>query len=223
MTTRAPARRSRVGARALVLVFATACGDVYIDPIRPSVDTTPDAMDSNTTGGTSDREILCPSNRPRENTACSFIGSSCEYGESADLQCNTILVCRGFDDVADWEPRPADPCYASTCPASTDVASLEGQPCTIASDAGLVNDADEAVCNVSDGVCACTTGRDGTTAHERKWVCIRPISVCPPNRPLAGQPCVGSLWCDYGSCAFKRGLAMECRDSVWRTGGEPCE
>ena len=40
--------------------------------------------------------------------------------------------------------------------------------------------------------------------------------------PLAGQPCLGTAWCDYGSCSFKRGVLMECRGDVWISGGAPC-
>jgi hypothetical protein len=109
------------------------------------------------------------------------------------------------------------------CPDNADIASLDGKPCMLETDAGVVTDADEAVCTMTDGICACTTGRDLASAHPRRWVCIRPNSACPASRPSAGAPCEGLFWCDYGSCAFKRGLAMECKDGIWLTGGASCQ
>jgi hypothetical protein len=205
---------------------AVACGDVYAD--------VEDNDSEGSIGGISvdagfpsmappETPLSCPGARPRENGPCSNFGSSCEYGKSADPECNSTLACRGAPSGGAWEPRTADPCWQNACPKDADVAALDGKPCSLPSDGGVVSDVDEAVCNVPDGVCACTTGRDGKTAHARMWVCVRPISVCPANRPLAGQPCSGGLWCDYGSCSFKRGLLMECKDGLWLPGGAPCQ
>jgi hypothetical protein len=174
----------------------------------------------------SDTLTSCPAGRPRENTVCGSSGSACEYGKSADSHCNTVLACIVQSFESFWEPRPHDSCFSNVCPVGADVGALDGKPCGLdatENEAGPVTDADEAVCNMTDGVCACTTGRDGATKHPRQWVCVRPISVCPPNRPLAGESCSGGLWCDYGSCKFKRGLLMECKNNIWLTGGAPCQ
>jgi hypothetical protein len=218
---------------ALLVLFAAACGDVYADPPRAAV-----SGQTGVDGGDSSifpHEVApsCPVNRPRENTACGTpdggtVGSTCEYGASADLECNAILACLGGEPAfgSYWDVRPSAGCHSVACPSgvSTNVAALSGKPCTLVPkpDAGPITDADEAVCNLSDGLCACTTGRGGTSVHPRTWVCVRPTAVCPPTRPLAGQGCSGELSCDYGSCAFKRGLLMECKDDRWLTGGAPC-
>jgi hypothetical protein len=211
------------------LVFMTACGDVYADP-DPEV---PLPTTSVADGGVivtdapavfpQDSLPLCPKTRPRENSSCPLPGSTCEYGSSADSECNTTLACEGSQFEAAWAPRPRGTCFSDVCPESGDVASLDGKPCALESDSSAITDADEAVCNMTDGVCACTTGRDGASRHERRWTCVRPISVCPPNRPVLGSACEGTLWCDYGSCAFKRGAVMECVQGLWLTGGATCE
>ena len=213
---------------AIGIVLVTACGDVYADPDPPE-DTMVDAAVAIQDAGPSspvfpsDTLPRCPQTRPRENSGCAQPGSVCEYGPSADSECNTTVACEGAAFSAAWAPRPHDGCFSNVCPESGDVSTLDGKPCQLDADGGAITDADEAVCNMTDGVCACTTGRDGATTHERRWVCVKPLSVCPPNRPLLGRACSGSLWCDYGSCAFKRGLVMECIEGLWLTGGATCE
>jgi hypothetical protein len=202
-----------------------ACGDIYVDPDGvPVASSTKIATDS---GSFEDEAItICPPNRPRENSACQAVGSACEYGGSADRECNGVLVCRGAESQSYWDRQGNGRCSLNTCPKGIDMIALNGQPCALdEADGGPTTDIDEAVCNVGDGICACTTGRDGAHAHPRRWVCVRPIfSSCPAARPLAGQPCAGGLWCDYGSCQFKRGVVMECKNDVWviSGGGTPC-
>ena len=217
---------------AIGVVLVTACGDVYADP-DPLEDSTADAAVAVRDTGPSppvfptDTLPRCPRTRPRENSACEQSGSVCEYGPSADAECNTTVACEGAQFQGAWAPRPHDTCFSNACPDSGDVSTLDGKPCELdangGADGGAITDADEAVCNMTDGVCACTTGRDGASKHERRWVCVKPLSACPPNRPLLGRTCNGSVWCDYGSCAFKRGLVMECIEGLWLTGGATCE
>jgi hypothetical protein len=206
------------------LAAATGCGDVYADP-QPETTTIPAEDEDAATPMAEAPPMACPPSRPRENSTCAVPGSVCEYGTSADQECNTILVCRGVLPESYWEALPSSSCRKHVCPTDANVASLDGKPCALeqGADAEPITDADEAVCNMSDGVCACTTGRDGATAHERKWICVKPVTSCPPNRPLAGQACRGNSWCDYGSCSSKRGLLMECIGSIWRMGGATCQ
>jgi hypothetical protein len=217
--------RIRVFRTIAVAVLAAACGDVYADvdpelgPMGESQDVDGGVMPVDFPGAAP--FTPCPATRPRENTMCE-LGLACEYGKSADPECNTISVCRGSPGQGAWETRPVGSCHAAMCPAVADVASLAGTPCTIAQDGEATTDADEAICNMTDGVCACTTGPDLSAAHARKWVCTRPLSECPPQRPLVGQPCAGSLWCDYGSCTFKNGVLMECIDGAWQAGAKTC-
>jgi hypothetical protein len=208
------------------VLSSAACGDVYADPEGETAafagaGTITDAAASAVFPAAPPPQ--CPSTRPRENTTCGVAGSTCEYGKSADRQCNSMLACVSSDFTSVWESRASDPCFAAACPVRADVASIDGKPCSLESDRGAITDADEAACNMTDGVCACTTGRDGMHAHARSWSCIRPLSACPPTRPLAGQPCQGALWCDYGSCLFKRGVVMECENAIWVTGGASCQ
>ena len=210
-------------------VIVAACGDVYADPDlpapagTPTMDAGPVAFDSGPVFP-GDTLVRCPESRPRENSSCAQPGATCEYGASADQACNTTLSCEGAAFASAWTPRAPQRCFVNVCPESGDVSSLDGKPCTLEADDGeAITDADEAICNMTDGVCACTTGRDGPSRHERRWACVRPISVCPPGRPMLGSSCTGTLWCDYGSCAFKRGSIMECVDGVWLTGGATCE
>jgi len=213
-----------LGATLGVVVLA-ACGDVYADPDPAAVSVDAGVVIDAAISPVIPEDTVpqCPTSRPRENTSCSQVGSACEYGQSADRECNTVLACDGASFDGAWSPRLTDTCFDSVCPELASVAELDGTPCALETDGGAITDADEAVCNMTDGVCACTTGRDGTTKHERRWVCVRPLSVCPPSRPLLGAPCSGSKWCDYGSCSFKRGVAMECKDGSWLTGGATCE
>ena len=210
-------------------VVVTACGDVYADPDPPAPPGTPmgDAglgvvVDAGP-AFPGDTLSPCPRSQPRENSSCAQPGSTCEYGTNADPECNTTVACEGVSFEAAWTPRPRQTCFSSVCPKSGDVSSLDGRPCDLTDDGDAITDADEAICNMTDGVCACTTGRDGASRHERRWVCVRPIAVCPPGRPLLGSSCTGTLWCDYGSCAFKRGSIMECVEGGWLTGGATCE
>lgn len=208
------------------MTLASACGDVYADPDGDPPDAPVVVVDAGT-GAVSinDPLVSCPADRPRENSACPAPGSVCEYGTSADRQCNAVLSCIGAMSAARaWTARPNEACFSSICPIATDIAAIDGKPCTLDTDGGPVTDNDEAVCSMTDGVCACSTGPDGATKHERRWVCVRPEPVCPTNRPRLGASCMGNLWCDYGSCAFKRGLLMECSNGgVWVAGGAPCE
>jgi len=222
----------------VVMLAASACGDVYADPEGPEQPTARPATDSGFGSTVFPSEVRgeCPASRPRENTGCGVAGTTCEYGKSADSQCNSTLACFGDSFRTYWDARPTDRCHAKTCPATpVDVSTLEGKPCGLAVDGAAageidpdggattkpITDADEAVCNMANGICACTTGASGT-AHARVWVCMKPLAVCPPNRPLAGTVCSGALYCDYGSCAFKRGVVMECQNDHWQVSGATC-
>ena len=220
---RRPARRIFGRAELLVVVVA-GCGDIYADPDEVVVTSARPGLDAGIGASPSPISVECPVDRPRENTPCFAVGSTCEYGKSADEKCNVILVCRGAPEDGYWDSMSDGDCHARSCPAAADIASLDGQPCTLqAPDGGSTNDADEAICNVGDGVCACTTGRGGADVHPRRWACVRPSSAsCPSARPLAGQACSGTAFCDYGSCDFKRGALMECTNNRWLASGRAC-
>jgi hypothetical protein len=216
----------RTLATTFTVVLASACGDLYVDPesVEAFAPPAPDIVSDASVSAIVPEEPMpeCPQTRPRENSACARTGATCEYGDSADRECNDVLACEGNSSEPSWNARPNDTCFSNVCPLAGAVASLEGTPCSLDADGGPVSDNDEAVCNMTDGICACTTGPDGASKHARRWVCVRALSLCPPNRPLLGAACTGSLWCDYGSCAFKRGVSMECKNGLWLTGGAPC-
>jgi hypothetical protein len=211
----------------IAVLHLAGCGDVYADPSSPSQPVDVPMVDGSAVFP-QDVPSDCPSQRPSENTFCNVPGSTCEYGSSADMSCNVTLACATDTTFgSSWIRRPHDSCASNLCPTG-DVASLDGKPCTLVPDGGLEpdaeapTDADERMCGMSDGICTCTTGRDAAHAHARMWICVKPIQTCPARRPLAGERCTGSAWCDYGSCKFKRGLAMQCQNGAWVTGGATC-
>jgi len=208
---------------AAILFALVACGDIYADPQGDVVPAPRPTFDGSFFP--QDTPSLCPVKRPQENTLCTLVGSTCEYGTSPDLSCNDTLACVGdsFSGQSFWERRTNGSCPVEQCPGE-DAGSIDGLPCNLPlGDSGPPSDADELLCQTFDGLCACTTGRDGAHTHPRRWVCVKSISQCPTDRPLAGHPCPNDLWCDYGSCKFKRGVLMQCRQNVWLTGGATCE
>jgi hypothetical protein len=205
----------------LAIVLATACGDTVAEPggepiAIPRIDAAAILPP--------DLPTFCPDVRPSVNSPCQVEGSTCEFGTSPDMQCNRTYACVPDSTGNLWVQRATDRCLSAACPSTpADIESIDNQPCTLAADGGATTDAEEAVCAMTNGICACTTGADAAHAHERRWVCVRPnVGGCPIDRPLAGAACSGNLWCDYGSCKWKRGLLMQCKDNHWITGGAPC-
>ena len=221
-----------MAARIAVLAFATAlvaaCGDLYSDPtVGPGIDSpAPTAtgffLDASAVAP-KDLVTACPRNPAIEGADCDAIGATCEYGSSPDQQCNTTLSC-GPDGNSGttWIARPSVLCPSYDCPHGA-ISPVEGTPCALpAGEGGAPGDADELVCPMSDGICTCTTGTDPAHAHPRVWVCVKPPPSCPATRPLAGQSCGEDRTCDYGSCAFKRGMRMECKTGVWSSASASC-
>jgi hypothetical protein len=208
------------------IALATACGDNVAEPGGEAI---PVPRSDATAVLPPDLPTFCPpaSQRPTSsNTPCQGEGSTCEYGASPDMQCNKTFACIADSSGQNlWLERATDRCFKTLCPTTaTAIEALDNQPCTIPpTDAGATSDADEAVCAMTNGICACTTGAGGSDLHERRWVCVRPdVGGCPVERPRAGESCNGNLWCDYGSCKWKRGLLMQCKDQHWISGGAPC-
>lgn len=79
---------------------------------------------------------------------------------------------------------------------------------------------DEVLCNVSDGVCGCTTGADRANPHAPRWECASAAATCPRTRPLIGQACSEDVLCDYGACTFRYGVIMRCVAGSWVQSGE---
>lgn len=207
----------------LAIALATACGD---NVAEPGGDPIPVPRGDASAVLPPDLPTFCPQARPSTNSPCQAEGSTCEYGTSPDMQCNRTFACSADISGSNaWFERAVDPCHKSICPTTaTSIEALDNQPCSLpAIDGGTTSDADEAVCAMTNGICACTTGAGGSDVHERRWVCIRPdVGGCPVHRPRAGDGCNGSLWCDYGSCKWKRGLLMQCKEQHWVSGGAPC-
>lgn len=210
---------------------AGGCGDLYSDPTDRGAANLPSPTDPSGGIGVLDaaatvpRDFVstCSSVPAREGTPCSSIGSVCEYGSSPDMRCNTTVACSVVQSGATaWVARPSVLCPSYACPTG-DPSAVDGTPCALPSDdGGVPSSNDELVCPMTGATCACTTGPDAAHAHERRWVCTRPTNLCPSARPLAGSSCGSPRSCDYGSCAFKRGLIMECTDGVWTTGSAQC-
>lgn len=221
--------RIRVAALALSAALAAACGDLYSDP---SPGTSSGGVSGVASGAFVDAAVVapkdfvtpCPHNPAVEGAECDAVGATCEYGSSPDMHCNTTLSCGPDGNFStSWNARPSVLCPSYECPHGPS-APIEGTPCSLpASDAGAgPNDADELVCPMTDGICACSTGTDPAHGHARVWVCLKPTAACPSTRPLAGQSCGEARTCDYGSCSFKRGMRMECKTGIWTSASASC-
>jgi hypothetical protein len=205
---------------------SAACGDLYTDPIATAQATPPTAptiaRDASTIVARDDVQA-CPRDGIVEGASCNSLGVACEFGSSPDMHCNTTFACvpdQTFGPT--WTARPSVLCPSYECP-SGDAATIDGTACSVpTTEAGAPSESDELVCPMSDAICACTTGTDAAHAHARRWVCIKPSTTCPATRPLAGQSCIVERPCDYGACAFKRGMRMECSAGVWRSGTATC-
>jgi hypothetical protein len=222
----------------LATLLAAGCGNLYSDPTEPGPSFGPDTkapafgrvVDA---AGTIPQDFPAPcAIGPRaEGTQCTSaeVGRVCEYGSSPDPQCNITVACTVTETLGPaWLARPSRLCPSYECPKGA-AASVDGKPCALPSnDASPPSDSDELVCPMDDATCACTTGPDALHAHPRRWVCVKPTAGCPVERPLAGQSCTTPRLCDYGSCAWKRGLRMDCdtskssAETAWQTGGAPC-
>jgi len=194
-----------------------ACDEVYADPVTAPFSSFFGTADSGLTS-TRTPPFAC-TGAPEENSPCIQPNAVCEQGQSPDSKCNTLFVCANDSQFgAYWTEQTAPSCN-TICPDPSQI--VDGAPCELG-DAG--GPEAELHCTTSLGTCACTTGRDGTHAHARKWVCTKPAaSLCPPSRPMLGQPCSGQRSCDYGSCVSKRGMRMICEDDVWQTEVATCE
>jgi hypothetical protein len=224
-------RLRRIITLASLAFGAVACGDLYSDPVQ-TVSTGPSEVGVASPPPDFDASVSipndllssCPSNA-LEGAACGTTGLTCEYGSSPDMHCNTTLVCVPDPQLGGtWTARPSMLCPSYACPAHTaSIVSVDGTACQIPqTDAGPATDADELLCPMADGTCACTTGVDGAHAHPRRWVCVKPSTGCLTRRPLAGESCPSEQSCDYGSCEFKHGLRMQCDGTAWRTEGAVC-
>ena len=223
---------TRLATLASLAVLAAACGDLYSDPpvgpteLAPSIEQAPNgpsvAFDASA-GAARDIAPSCPDIRGVEGALCNSLGSTCEYGSSPDQRCNTTLSCTPQSNSGEtWVARPSLLCPSYECPRGPS-APIAGTPCALpAEDGGTPSDADELVCPMSDGICACTTGTDPAHAHARVWVCVKPATACPLTRPLVGAVCDQLRTCDYGSCAFKQGMKMECNGIAWASASASC-
>lgn len=234
MTTPSSSRTSfRLAALASIATLVLACGDLVstpavgsgggFDEATPSASARPSiALDAS---AAAPKDILssCPLHPAIEGADCSALGATCEYGSSPDQRCNTTLSCEpDVSSINTWTARPSVLCPSYECLRGAS-AAIEGTPCALpASDGGAPADADELACPMSDGICACSTGTDPAHAHARVWVCVKPSSSCPSTRPLVGQSCSFDQTCDYGSCAFKQGMRMECKQGVWSSASASC-
>lgn len=198
---------------ASTLTMLIACEEIDADPITIpySASSSGFVVDSGLTS-TRVTPIQCPTHI-RENSSCPQAQARCELGSNADPQCNTLYECASDLSYGNYWTIETPPSCAGTCPADPSQMA-EGTPCDIP-DAGAPED--ELHCPTAQGICICTTGRDGAHAHDRVWVCKKTDDGCPSTRPLFGQPCIGHAECDYGSCISKRGERMICADDVWQT------
>ena len=223
----------RLAALASLATLAAACGDLVSSPTPgptggfgqepPTASASPSAFFDAASSAPKDFLSSCPLYPAIEGADCSSIGATCEYGSSPDQRCNTTLSCEpDVNAFSTWTARPSVLCPSYECPRGAS-APIDGTPCSLpTTDAGAPTDADELACPMTDGICACSTGIDPKHAHARVWVCVKASSSCPATRPLVGQPCSFDQTCDYGSCAFKQGMRMECKEGLWTSASASC-
>jgi len=174
----------RVIGTALVGALA-ACSD---DPVAPRIDAGFDATVSHAP------PFTCALDPPRENSPCTIAGTTCEYGTSSDLSCNSQIVCTSAQGLGlYWHETLGRACI---CPAES---VIDGDACS-----------GDLQCSGNSGLCGCS----GT-----RWVCMATTVGCPPGRPRVGQPCLAEQTCDY--CLPGQGSRMRCKDEVWQR--EECQ
>jgi hypothetical protein len=220
--TRSAALKRTLAARITIVIalVGVGCTTAYADPIdavTPGPATLPGAVIAAPGSALGADDLFCTYKRPIEGASCSFPGAACEYGGSPDLTCDAIVDCLGVGNgESSWSTRAPNPeCVPHDCPSSYgDIVA--GSPCDIDIDGAPAGDSAEYLCAYDQGTCGCTTGVDGAHAHARQWECTGAASfVCPKQRPAIGTACSGTMICDYGSCLFKHGTAVECAGSHW--------
>lgn len=163
----------------------------------------------------------CPREEPLVGASCA-LEMTCDYGNAADPACDELAVCtQGL-----WK-RSAPSSDCRTCPDTFD-GIAPGAPCTTSADRPHV-------CSYYEGTCGCVPDADGGADASSDaggdaaapdvsghWACTRPADGCPARRPIAGNPCVTQMHCDYGSCLFGAPLAFECTAAFWQRVDEAC-
>jgi len=193
----------------LAVAALAACGGDVFSPT--------DGGNSNDGGGTSDGggtndgglTIDCPSSIPSSGANCAKEGLECEYGTSAELQCNTLATCQG----GHWNvvPPVPDACQppSSKCPPSFAQVPVD-QACP---------DAVGTTCDYPQGTCGCTDYFGGPVpadaAAAARWYCDNPAPGCPMPRPRIGSPCSQEgQECNYSPCT-PSGTGTLCQNGTW--------
>ncbi len=151
--------------------------------------------------------LACPSSPPSDGTACSQTGATrpgvntiCEYGPSADPNCNEVFECAPATPTASvetWVDISTGACAPRTaCPTSFASVPVNG-PCPA-----------PVLCAYSEGACGCVSGGSGL------WSCAPLGDGCPNPRPDIGTPCsIPQQTCNYGD-ACNGGVTLFCWDST---------
>jgi hypothetical protein len=158
----------------------------------------------------------CPAAAPSEGASCDG-DRICDYGNAAEVECNERASCTQNQ----WSRSPASgECQA--CPATYEARS-PGAPCTTTA-------AHPFVCSYYEGTCGCVPDHPGAGADAGgdagapvltgTWRCTKPADGCPARRPIAGNACVRTMSCDYGSCLFGMALSFLCQ-GTWSAEGKP--
>lgn len=162
----------------------------------------------------------CPRDEPFDREACSG-EYACDYGNAAELECNERALCT----KGEWQRVKASG-DCQSCPDDYDERA-PGSACTTSVDHPFV-------CSYYQGTCGCVpeksdasadastdAGSDGGSPLVRgTWACVTAQEGCPARRPIAGNACVKSMTCDYGSCLFGTALLFECQ-GTWSAAEKP--
>lgn len=161
----------------------------------------------------------CPNAIPAPGGQCAPYGTTCEYGDDPNLQCNTIASC---SSVGSWQVNePSGECptppNASGCPSSFGDVPV-GDHC-----GALVG----LTCSYEQGFCGCSVGSGGPYPADASavatWVCDAPETNCPLPRPQLGTACAqDGLQCDYSPCSLPTGTSIICEKGAWQENEYGC-
>ena len=151
----------------------------------------------------------CPVSLPSGGTPCSNEGLACEYGTSADPQCDSIAIC----GQGAWAVVPASSC-APPAPQSICNAALGPPDSTMTMQCQSAGSVCEASLDGAYARCACVPTGEGL-AYQCLLSSTDAACVYPRPRLGSGCPTEGVV-CDYGACfALPGGARLRCVSGAW--------
>jgi len=160
----------------------------------------------------------------------------CEYGGDAWHRCTALARCAldldGAFHFRITQPEQCTPLNPPECPPNYEAATAlvakladGGAPYAfVDGGVGSGSVSESTTCNYPEGICGCGWAPVGDPCP---WMCRSGQTLpdggidvrCPALRPLAGDPCLPGLECDYRSVgctpAISLGPSMICQGGYW--------